>query len=455
MTLTEQNAGGGPQTAVNKPDDEVLGTAKRLRAITLEVDPGSLPDLVRAAGTGRDRALWSQSNLCLLGVGTALKLTLRPGWADASETQLVADALASIVTAEPGGGPGTGPLAMGSLPYDPSRSGHLRIPRLVLGQRPDAAWATFVTPADAALSQTEARRVLGDELSQLCAEARPEDRPDAFSLAASMSHDQWRHVVRSAVAEMELGAFDKVVLARKVDVTANRPFVLHDILARLASLYPSCAVFHFDGFVGASPETLVRRSGREILSHPLAGTVARSGDSGTDEALLAQLMASGKDRWEHQLVVDAIVARLAPMCDRLEVPTTPSVLALRNVSHLGTALTGTLLGEPSSGRPVPTSLQLAATLQPTPAVGGHPTGPALRWQRDNEGFDRGHYAGPVGWTDARGDGEWALGLRSADLSGYHAALYAGSGIVVGSDPDAELAETQLKLQALLAALVRP
>lgn len=454
MTLTEQNAGGGPHTAVNKPDDDVLGTAQRLRAITLEVDPGSLPDLVRAAGTGRDRALWSQSNLCLLGVGTALKLTLRPGWADASETQLVADALASIVTAEPGGGPGTGPLAMGSLPYDPSRSGHLRIPRLVLGQRPDAAWATFVTPADAALSQTEARRVLGDELSQLCAEARPEDRPDAFSLAASMSHDQWKHVVRSAVAEMELGAFDKVVLARKVDVTANRPFVLRDILARLASLYPSCAVFHFDGFVGASPETLVRRSGREILSHPLAGTVARSGDTDTDEALLAQLMASGKDRWEHQLVVDAIVARLAPMCDRLEVPATPSVLALRNVSHLGTALTGTLLGEPSSGH-LPTSLQLAASLQPTPAVGGHPTGPALRWQRDNEGFDRGYYAGPVGWTDARGDGEWALGLRSADLSGYHAALYAGSGIVVGSDPDAELAETQLKLQALLAALVRP
>jgi menaquinone-specific isochorismate synthase len=165
-------------------------------------------------------------------------------------------------------------------------------------------------------------------------------------------------------------------------------------------------------------------------------------------------MASGKDRWEHQLVVDAIVARLAPMCDRLEVPATPSVLALRNVSHLGTALTGTLLGEPSSGH-LPTSLQLAASLQPTPAVGGHPTGPALRWQRDNEGFDRGYYAGPVGWTDARGDGEWALGLRSADVSGYHAALYAGSGIVVGSDPDAELAETQLKLQALLAALVRP
>jgi menaquinone-specific isochorismate synthase len=135
-------------------------------------------------------------------------------------------------------------------------------------------------------------------------------------------------------------------------------------------------------------------------------------------------------------------------------------MALRNVSHLGTLLRGTLAtsGPGSNNNDEPalaTALELAALLQPTPAVGGHPTDAAVRWQRDNEGFERGCYAGPVGWVDGRGDGEWALGLRSANVSGCHAAMYAGNGIVIGSDPDAELAETQLKLQALLAALVRP
>jgi isochorismate synthase EntC len=196
-----------------------------------------------------------------------------------------------------------------------------------------------------------------------------------------------------------------------------------------------------------------------VLSHPLAGTVARSGDDVTDAALVAGLMASAKDRREHQLVVDAIAGRLAPLCRTLDVPAEPSVLALRNVSHLGTAIRGSLMAADgaamSSAASLPTSLELAALLQPTPAVGGHPTEAALQWQRDHEGFERGCYAGPVGWVDNRGDGEWALGLRSANVSGRHASLYAGNGIVAGSGPEAELAETQLKLQALLAALVRP
>jgi len=202
----------------------------------------------------------------------------------------------------------------------------------------------------------------------------------------------------------------------------------------------------------------VLRSGREVLSHPLAGTVARSGDEATDSALLAGLLASAKDRREHQLVVDAIVQRLRPLCAELEVPPEPSVLALRNVSHLATLLRGSLAvaeQDEGNGGALPSSLDLAALLQPTPAVGGHPTAAALQWQRANEGFDRGCYAGPVGWVDSRGDGLWVLGLRSAMVSGQYASLYAGNGIVAGSGPEAELAETQLKLQALLAALVRP
>ena len=168
---------------------------------------------------------------------------------------------------------------------------------------------------------------------------------------------------------------------------------------------------------------------------------------------MARLMASVKDRHEHKVVVDAIARALKPYCSSLQVPVRPSVVALRNVSHLGTVLRGTLRGGAAAG--APSSLELAALLQPTPAVGGLPVAAALRWQRENEGFQRGRYAGPVGWVDSRGDGEWAVGLRSADISGRRAALYAGAGVVPGSDPEAELAETQLKLQALLAALVRP
>jgi menaquinone-specific isochorismate synthase len=356
---------------------------------------------------------------------------------------------------------------MGALPYDPAFGGHLTVPRLLVG-RPmgtsKAPWATLVVPEDAICSTlgagSDPRATIEEEVRGLADDIVVQRLPDGFELTASMPHDEWKQRVRRAVAEMEKGSFDKVVLARRIDVVANRPFVLHDTLARLASLYPSCAVFHVEGFIGASPETLVRRTGREIVSHPLAGTVARSGDDRTDAALLAGLMASAKDRREHQLVVDAIAAQLGPLCSSLDVPAEPAVMALRNVSHLGTLLRGTLAASSAvsgnNDKPaLATALELAALLQPTPAVGGHPTGAAVRWQRDNEGFERGCYAGPVGWVDARGDGEWALGLRSAHVSGCHATMYAGNGIVLGSDPDAELAETQLKLQALLAALVRP
>jgi menaquinone-specific isochorismate synthase len=266
-----------------------------------------------------------------------------------------------------------------------------------------------------------------------------------------MTHDRWRAVVGEAVDVLRRGDLDKVVLARRIDLTANRAFVVSDVLGRLAALYPSCMIFSVDGFLGASPELLLRRRGAVVESHPLAGTVARSGDAHSDEALVAALMASPKARHEHQVVVDALRRILAGVCDRVDVPDQPSVLGLRNVSHLGTRITGTLAG----GGRRPGALELVARLHPTPAVAGSPTDAAIAYLRDAEGFDRGCYAGPVGWVDARGDGAWAVGIRCAEISGARARIYAGNGIVAGSDPADELAETQLKLQALLAALVRP
>jgi menaquinone-specific isochorismate synthase len=257
-------------------------------------------------------------------------------------------------------------------------------------------------------------------------------------------------VVAAAIERIEAQDFDKVVLARRIDISANRPFVVGDVLARLVALYPSCMVFLVEGFLGASPELLIARTGDRVTSHPLAGTVARSGDAHSDEALIAELLASGKARGEHQVVIDVLSRALSPVCADLHVPEKPSVMSLRNVSHLATRINGRL--DPSTPE---TALELVARVHPTPAVGGNPTAEAIRYLQRVEGFDRGRYAGPVGWVDARGDGEWALGIRSAEVDGAHASIFAGNGVVAGSDPADELTETQLKLQALLAALVRP
>ncbi len=208
-------------------------------------------------------------------------------------------------------------------------------------------------------------------------------------------------------------------------------------------------VFSTGTFLGASPELLVSRQGRRVRSHPLAGTVARSGDPTADAALTGRLLDSAKEREEHRLVVDEVAAGLRPVCRALDVPEMPSIVALRNVSHLGTLIEGELEGDEV------TALDLVRRLHPTPAVAGTPTAAAVSYLQGVEGFDRGCYAGPVGWMDSRGDGEWAVAVRSAEVHGNTARLFAGVGVVGDSDPAAELAETQLKLQALLAAVVRP
>ncbi len=428
------------------------GPSAGLWAVSVPLRAGELPDLV-AAGAGAGRRLWSRSGLELLGIGEALRLDMTPGWAAASATACVARVLGTALHRGDTGAV-TGPLAMGALPYDPQRPGHLVVPALVLGRTGDGAWATLAGIGGTPPDERQAAEAVERRLQTLAASHPPTVVPDGFELSTTMSHEDWKQLVATTVESIQSGPASKVVLARRVDVVANRPFALHSVLGRLAALYPSCFVFHIEGFVGASPETLVRRHGPDILSHPLAGTVARSGEAAADDALLAALMASPKDRHEHQVVVDHIADALAPLCGTLDVPSSPSVMALRNVSHLGTPITGRLRpGNPDGD--LPDALELAARLQPTPAVGGEPAAAAMAWQEAHEGFDRGLYAGPVGWVDASGDGEWALGLRSASVEGARASLYAGAGIVAGSDPEAELAETQLKLQALLAALVRP
>ncbi|MDQ3679345.1 MAG: isochorismate synthase [Actinomycetota bacterium] len=397
------------------------GTGQGLTARTVRVEEAEV-DLPAFAGD--DGVLFARGNTGLAGRGVALRVA----------PAAVAGALAAIAVDGDLGLPGCGPVAVGALPFIPDAVATLVIPRTVLGRARDGtAWMTTIGPEPAAVAPPPAT-------------TRP---PDRFKLTAGRPHEEWLVTIGAAVDEIRSGWLRKVVLAREVGVEANRPILPTHVLARLRALYPSCMLFSVDGFVGASPELLVSRLGWDVRSQPMAGTIPRSGDPDVDDELAAGLMASQKDRLEHGLVADAVAAALAPFCQALDVPARPSIVPLRNVCHLGTTISGRL----DEGRP--SALELAAVLHPTPAVAGTPTDEALACIAALEGLDRGRYAGPVGWVDARGDGEWAVGIRSAQISGNRARLLAGVGVVADSDPEAELAETQLKLQALLAAVVRP
>jgi menaquinone-specific isochorismate synthase len=204
-----------------------------------------------------------------------------------------------------------------------------------------------------------------------------------------------------------------------------------------------------DGMVGASPELLVSRVGDVVRSHPMAGTTPRGGDPTADARLAATLLASAKDRHEHQLTIDMVQDTLLPFCSYLDAEAEPSVVPVANVQHLATLVEGRL------SVPAASVLELVAALHPTPAVCGVPRDLALATIAELEQMDRGRYAGPVGWVDAAGNGRWAVGLRCAELDGSTARLFAGNGIVADSDPVTELAETRAKLQALLGAILRP
>jgi menaquinone-specific isochorismate synthase len=237
-----------------------------------------------------------------------------------------------------------------------------------------------------------------------------------------------------------------VVLARAVTASADRPFVVEGIVRRLASRFPAAVLYSMDGFVGASPELLVSRSGDVVRSQPMAGSAPRGASRSEDAALAAGLLASSKDRIEHQITIDFVHDTLLPWCSYLDWEPEPQVVAMANVQHLATLMEGRLSHPPAS------ALELALALHPTPAVGGDPVEEALGLIARLEGLDRARYAGPVGWVDADGNGEWAVGIRCAEVAGTRARLFAGVGVVADSDPYAELAETEVKLQAMLGVL---
>jgi menaquinone-specific isochorismate synthase len=322
--------------------------------------------------------------------------------------------------------PGTGPLAVGALPFDPAADGSLVVPARVVATVDGRSWVTEVEPVVAPAAEP----------------ARPATR---FSVVAPRTRDDWRAIVRAALDAIARGNLEKVVLAREVVVEADTPFDAREVAIRLVSQQPGAYVYASEGLVGASPELLVRRFGSDVESLPVAGTAVADGDT----ASLRALAESVKDQREHRFVVEAIVDALRERCDDLDAGSVPEVAVFGHVAHLATRVRGRLR------EPAASALDLARTLHPSPAVGGTPRDAAVEAIRSLEGFDRGRYAGPVGWVDARGDGEWAIALRGAQLDGARARLVAGAGIVEGSDPDAEWSETQAKFEPMLRALVRP
>jgi menaquinone-specific isochorismate synthase len=426
-----------------------------------ELDPGALswrtahlaPETVGVARRHafREGRVIEHDGAAVLTWGVAARIEFPSGAAGPAAASSAHQLLASI----PGGSCDdaviAGPLALGGLPFDSTAPSSLVIPRLAVLATRDAVGVVAVgrhgEPADP-------EEQLGLVVDLPDEEDRGEPAPDRFRVESVRPQADFLARVGAAREAIGGGELDKVVLVREVAVTANRNFRRHELLERIRALHPTCAAFAIDGFVGASPELLVRRCGREITSRPLAGTVARSGDPREDARLAAGLLASPKDRLEHRYVVDAITAAFARHADHLVVPDSPELLELRNVTHLATPVSATLRAAPPGSR-LPSALELAVELHPTPAVGGTPRGAALEYLARFEELDRGLFAGPVGWVDASGEGEWWIGIRAALVDGKAARLFAGVGIVDGSDPATELAETQLKLQALLAAFVRP
>ena len=400
-----------------------------VRTVRLDLDAAAkLLDLVPADSP----VSWLRRGDGLVGWGVAAEVRTHGStrFADAgkwwSETTARAEVRDDVVE------PGTGLVSFGSFAFaDEPGDSVLVVPQVIVGRRGDVAWLTTVGDVDV-----------------VPVPAEPPSAPAAVSFAdGALNGEQWMSVVADAVARISRGDLEKVVLARDLIATTSEPVDVRWPLARLTEQYPMCWTFHVDGMFGATPEMLVRRERGLVTSRVLAGTIRRTGDDDRDLALAATLARSSKDLEEHEYAVRSVADALEPHCSSMNVPEAPFVLHLPNVMHLATDVAGVVHDAATVS-----SLQLAEALHPSAAVGGTPTPVATKLIDEIEGMARDRYAGPVGWMDASGDGEWGIALRSARIDGSTVRLFAGCGIVADSDPEAELAEAQAKFVPVRDAL---
>ena len=442
--------------------DHCLAAPPRLSFRTHELPQGALEgvaliDLL----AGRDEVVsWVHEGHGLIGLRRALTIeahgderieALRAAWRAVIGAAWWRDALVR---------PGTGPVALGTITFSPAseQSSVLLVPEVLIGLD-DGAWLTTAVsaatggvepehPDPEALIKalvTEARTAIGREHEDGDAGATAVE-------AGALSEEQWCRTVARTQERMRSGQARKVVLARDVLARPTAPLATGTVLRRLASDYPSTWTFAVDQMVGASPELLLRLRDRRLTSRVLAGTARRRAgeDAPATARLAAWLEGSEKNNREHELARASAITALEPLCSVVNAPAR-FVLSLPNVLHLASDVTGVVAGDTGA-------LALVDALHPTAAVCGTPTPAAARLIEEAESMDRGRYAGPVGWVDWHGEGEWCIALRSAQLPaggpGPHspARVFGGGGIMPDSEPADELAETTAKMRPVLGAL---
>lgn len=397
--------------------------------VSVDVPPGP--------GSGPGAFLFSTREVTLRTAGVRTRVP------DAAPGTVGATAAATLAAERAAGHPD--PLVVGAVGFAPGEA-RLVVPAHVHRTPTIARSESDAPPAPPLTAPPSAPASIGTRW-----DFRAEPPPPQYAAAVQRALDM--------IAE---GRLQKVVLARAATMTSPEPLDVAAVLERLAARNPSGYAFAADvadpaeavergeyvprTLLGASPELLLARRGDVVVSQPLAGTAPRSPDPDEDARRGEALADSAKDLREHALVVERVAERLAPHCTSLDVPAAPSLTRTAALWHLATRIEGRLRD------PAPSSLELAEALHPTPAVCGEPTEAARAAIGELEEFPRGFYAGLVGWCDADGDGEWAIAIRCAEVSGRAARVYAGAGIVEGSRPEAELAETSAKFRTLLAAL---
>jgi menaquinone-specific isochorismate synthase len=406
-----------------------------VQALTVETSP--LDDVRQLIPflDARHPLLWLRRGEGIAGVGEALRLE----FSGPSRITDAAAAWRSIAAAaqvtDPVRVPGSGLVAFGTFAFADASAATsvLIVPRVIVGRRGGRSWITTISHTDAAPA--------------VAAAPMPTPFGPEFRLTMAQGHLSaagYGEAVASAVTRIRAGEVRKVVLARELSAHLPAGADVRRALVELALGYSDCWTFAVDGFVGASPETLVRVTGRRVDAKVLAGTAARGGNAETDGRAAAALASSDKDLAEHAFAVDSVLEALRPHTTALAT-SGPSTLKLPNLWHLATEVSGALEDGSSS-------LDLVAALHPTAAVAGTPREAALTVIGELEPFDRGRYAGPVGWIGADGSGEWAVALRSAQIApGGDITAYAGGGIVADSDPALEVAETTMKFRPIVEA----
>jgi isochorismate synthase len=390
---------------------------------------------------------FERSGLGLAGMGVAGRISAKAGPERILRlARLTTEALRAIHR----DGEGPPPIAVAAIPFDDRWGADATIPsRVVARHVPGETWELNVFPEGFAPPDAEREGWTG--------RAVPHDAFHDIQLRPDPEPDDYLEAVARAANRIRAGSLRKVVLARTLLVDAERALDAKQLLWRLRAVDPDCYAFASPEpppdlappggiLVGASPELLVVRRGREVRATPLAGSAPRFGDFKRDQISARRLLSSEKDREEHEVVVEDVARVLAGYCDGLTRPLEPELMGTANVWHLATQFAGRLHDASV------TALDLVAALHPTPAVCGTPREEAREALSQLEPIDRGCYAGPVGWVDANGDGEWAIALRCAEITGTTARLFAGAGIVADSVPEEELDETEAKFRALLDSL---